>query len=57
MAHDICQAPAPATNPAQTSKSMVLRLLQKLKSAPLLAPLVKALPLPLQRRTKSWLLR
>jgi GT2 family glycosyltransferase/2-polyprenyl-3-methyl-5-hydroxy-6-metoxy-1,4-benzoquinol methylase len=57
MAHDICHAPAPATGPAQTSKSLALRLLQKLKSAPLLAPLVKALPLPLQRRTKSWLMR
>lgn len=57
MAHDICHAPAPATSPAQTSKSMVLRLLQKLKSAPLLAPLVKAMPLPLQRRIKSWLIR
>ena len=57
IAHSICQAPPAAASPAQTGKSFALRALQKLKIAPLFAPLVKAIPLPLQRRTKSWLLR
>jgi hypothetical protein len=57
MALNICQAPAPAMSPAQTSKSLALRLLHKLKNSPLLAPWVKVLPLHQQRRIKSWLLR
>lgn len=57
MAQAICQAQPAPSGPAQSSKTLTLRILQKLKSTTLLAPLVKALPLPLQRRTKSWLLR
>jgi hypothetical protein len=57
LALAICQAPPAAASPVQAGKSLVLRALQKLKSASLLAPLVKALPLHLQRRIKSMLLR
>jgi hypothetical protein len=57
LALQICNAPKPTADATTVSKNMVLRVLQKLKTAPLLSPLVKALPLHLQRRTKSWLLR
>ena len=57
MALAICQAHSAATSPTQTGKSLALRALQKLKGSSLLAPLVKALPLHLQRRIKSMLLR
>lgn len=57
LAQDICNAQTPAANASQVTKSMTLRLLQKLKGMRLLSPLVKVLPLHLQRRTKSWLLR
>ena len=57
LALAICQAPSAATSPTQTGKSLALRALQKLKGSSLLAPLVKALPLHLQRRIKSMLLR
>jgi hypothetical protein len=57
LALAVCQAPPAATSPTQTGKSLALRALQKLKSSSLLAPLVKTLPLHLQRRIKSSLLR
>lgn len=57
LALAICQAPPATASPTQTGKSLVLRALQKLKSSSLLAPLVKILPLHLQRRIKSMLLR
>jgi hypothetical protein len=57
LALAVCQAPAAASSPSQTGKSLALRVLQKLKSSSLLAPLVKTLPLHLQRRIKSSLLR
>lgn len=57
LALTICQAPPAATSPTQTGKSLTLRALQKLKGSSLLAPLVKTLPLHLQRRIKSMLLR
>ena len=57
LALAICQAPPAASSPTQTGKSLALRTLQKLKGSSLLAPLVKTLPLHLQRRIKSMLLR
>lgn len=54
---DICMAKSATPGPAQASKTLALRALQKLKNSALLAPFVKVLPLPLQRRTKSWLLQ
>ena len=57
LALAICQAPSAATSPTKTGKSLALSALQKLKGSSLLAPLVKTLPLHLQRRIKSMLLR
>jgi hypothetical protein len=57
LALAICHAPPAASSPTQTGKSLALRVLQKLKRSSLLAPLVKILPLHLQRRIKSMLLR
>jgi GT2 family glycosyltransferase/2-polyprenyl-3-methyl-5-hydroxy-6-metoxy-1,4-benzoquinol methylase len=56
LALSICQAPISDVSSAQSFKSFTLRSLVIFKSSRLLAPLVKTIPLPLQRRIKSFLL-
>lgn len=57
FAIDICHIPSRKKHVTTASKGYTLQLLLKFKYSNLLSPLVRILPLHLQRRIKSWLLR